>query len=130
MNAYAPYSQFPVGAALMAADGRVFSGANVENASLGVTMCAERVAVGAAASAGVRSIAAIAVAGGGPDGILPCGACRQVLAEFSLSVTIMRCRMDGSYVTHRLADLLPCAFSGPGIAQDDAQRELELSASS
>lgn len=112
MNAYAPYSQFHIGAAILAADGRVFTGANVENASLGLTICAERVALGAAVSAGVRSIVAIAVAGDGRSGVLPCGACRQALAEFSRSCVVVRCHPDGSYDTKILADLCPAPFTG------------------
>ena len=112
MNAYAPYSQFHVGAALLSADGRVFTGANVENASLGLTMCAERVALGTAISAGVRSILAIAVAGDGPSGILPCGACRQALLEFSRGAVVVRCRPDGSYDTKPLSELDPSPFTG------------------
>jgi cytidine deaminase len=112
LNAYAPYSQFHVGAALLAADGRVFTGANVENASLGLTMCAERVALGAAAAAGARGIAAIAVAAGDDEGVVPCGACRQVLAEFSPSVLVIRCRPDGSHGVTSLAELLSSPFTG------------------
>lgn len=85
-NAYAPYSHFLVGAALLAADGRVFLGANVENASFGATSCAERSAIFAAISTGVRDFAAIAISGAreGERGTVcpPCGICRQVLSEF------------------------------------------------
>ena len=86
-NAYAPYSGFKVGAALLCEDGEVFVGANVENSSFGLTNCAERSALFAAVSAGKRSFKAIAVVGGA-DGVVsdfcpPCGACRQALAEFS-----------------------------------------------
>jgi cytidine deaminase len=122
--AYAPYSQFRVGAALLGADGRVFTGANVENASYGLAMCAERVAVGTAAAAGVRSFVAIAVAGDNPDGVMPCGACRQVLAEFSENMLVLRCRPDGSYVKTYLRALMPAPFSGHTIA--DAEERLEL----
>lgn len=110
--AYAPYSQFRVGAALLAADGRIFTGASVENPSFGLSMCAERVAVGAAAAAGVRSFAAIAVAGDNPQGLIPCGACRQVLAEFSPDLPIIRCRPDGSYETFNLRELMPSPMTG------------------
>ena len=107
LNAYAPYSQFHVGAALLTADGRVFTGANIENASLSLSMCAERVAIGAAAAAGARSIVALAVAGGADaDGVVPCGACRQVLSEFSPSMLVVRCRPDGSYSITSLGRLL------------------------
>ncbi len=118
LNAYAPYSQFHVGSALIAADGRIFTGANVENASLGLSMCAERVALGSAIAAGVRSLAAIAIAGSGTDGVTPCGGCRQVLSEFNADLTVIRCRPDGTYDTMSLADLVPSAFTGRGIGED------------
>jgi len=115
LNAYAPYSQFHVGAALLAADGRVFTGANVENASLGLTMCAERVALGAAAAAGARSVVAVAVAGVDDDGVVPCGACRQVLSEFSPSMLIIRCRPDGAHTVTSLSKLLSSPFTGDSV---------------
>ena len=115
LNAYAPYSQFHVGTALLAADGRVFTGANVENASLGLSMCAERVALGAAAAAGVRSIAAIAVAGVDDEGVVPCGACRQVLSEFSPKMFIIRCRPDGTHSVTSLGELLSSPFTGESL---------------
>ncbi len=115
LNAYAPYSQFHVGAALLTADGRVFTGANVENASLGLSMCAERVALGAAAAAGARSLVAIAVAGCDDEGVVPCGACRQVLSEFSPKVLIIRCLPDGSHTVTSLADLLSSPFTGQTV---------------
>ena len=127
--AYAPYSQFRVGAALLAADGRVFTGANVENPSYGLSMCAERVAVGAAAAAGVRSFAAIAVAGESPAGLLPCGACRQVLAEFSPDIRVLRCRPDGTYEQMHLRDLMPSPLTGYSISSTSGDKEeLELAA--
>lgn len=79
-QAYAPYSHFAVGAALLAADGSLYTGVNVENASYGLTICAERTAVGNMVSAGVQEIKAVAVCT--VNGVAPCGACRQVLAEF------------------------------------------------
>lgn len=115
LNAYAPYSQFHVGSALLAADGRVFTGANVENASLGLSMCAERVALGAAAAAGARSIAAIAVAGVDDEGVVPCGACRQVLSEFSPKMLIIRCRPDGTHNVTSLGELLSSPFTGESL---------------
>lgn len=120
LYAYAPYSQFRVGAALMSADGRVFSGANVENASYGLSMCAERVAVGSAATAGARTFVAIAVAADdGTRGALPCGACRQVLTEFSAKMLVIRCHPDGSYSKESLDQLLPSPFGGESLAQRD-----------
>src|SRR3954452_18888106 len=80
-RAYCPFSNFPVGAALRTASGRIFQGVNVENVSFGLTICAERVAAGAAVAAGEREFTAIAVVSRG--GVSPCGACRQVLAEFN-----------------------------------------------
>jgi len=125
--AYAPYSQFRVGAALLAADGRVFTGANVENPSYGLSMCAERVAVGAAAAAGARSFVAIAVAGDSPGGLVPCGACRQVLAEFSPDLLVIRCRPDGSYEKFRMRDLMPTPLTGKAM-ESTVQSEMELAA--
>jgi cytidine deaminase len=82
-HSYSPYSRFPVGAAVLTADGTVISGCNVENASFGLTVCAERVALASAVAAGHRVFKALAVAGGsGPRGARPCGACLQALAEF------------------------------------------------
>jgi len=115
LNAYAPYSQFHVGAALLAADGRVFTGANVENASLGLTMCAERVAIGAAAAAGVRSVKAIAVASVDDEVTVPCGACRQVMSEFSPKMLVIRCRPDGTHDIMSLGELLSSPFTGESV---------------
>ncbi len=117
-NAYAPYSRFPVGAALLAADGRVFTGCNVENASFGLTNCAERVAIGKAVSEGAREFAAIAVVG--PEdqaGCTPCGACRQVLSEFGpdMPVIMPSAGPDGFEATSTDA-LLPGAFGPARLA--------------
>lgn len=90
-KAYAPYSRFQVGAALLASDGSVFTGCNVENSSYGLAMCAERVAIGKAVSEGKRSFAAIAVVALGKrgKGVRPCGACRQVMAEFGAKTRVI-----------------------------------------
>jgi homotetrameric cytidine deaminase len=115
--AYAPYSQFAVGAAVDTADGRRFTGANVENASYGMTVCAERTAVFAAVLGGAREIAAVAVCG--PDGATapPCGACRQVLAEFGApGVPLTYARADGGWTDTTLGDLLPAAFAPAALA--------------
>jgi cytidine deaminase len=106
-NAYAPYSKFCVGAALLTRSGRVFSGANVENVSLGLTICAERVCVGAAIAAGETDFEMIAVAADSAVPVVPCGACRQVLAEFSPSLEILSSTLNGETTSFRLEELLP-----------------------
>ncbi len=88
-NAYAPYSNFRVGAALLTKSGKVFTGVNVENSSYGLTMCAERVAVFKAVSEGERDFIKIAIVSSGGEKTYPCGACRQVLYEFSDSIEII-----------------------------------------
>jgi len=109
-QAYAPYSKFPVGAAVLTEEGQVFIGCNVENASFGLTNCAERAAVFAAVAAGHRQFAALAVATEG--GYSPCGACRQVLAEFSddLPILIIDARSEGRVEEVSLTELLPRRF--------------------
>jgi cytidine deaminase len=106
-HAYAPYSHFPVGAAVLAADGTVYTGANVENVSFGLTQCAERVAVQNAVAAGRRRLRAVAVAG--PEGISPCGACRQVMAEFGVR-TVLLAGPAGPPAVVPLVTLLPRPF--------------------
>jgi cytidine deaminase len=112
-RAFCPYSDFPVGAALRTASGRIFQGVNVENASFGLTICAERVAASAAVAAGERGFAEIAVVSRG--GVSPCGACRQFLAEFNPSLPIVMIDSLQPAVVHEasLADLLPGRFEGP-----------------
>jgi len=108
-RAYAPYSEHAVGCAVLTPGGEVFVGCNVENASYGLTVCAERVALFAAITAGERQVAALAVASG--PGAAMCGACRQVLAEFADAGTrIYLADAEGSYRERGLADLLPEAF--------------------
>ncbi len=110
-RAYAPYSGFRVGAALMCADGAVYGGCNVENASFGLSICAERVAVFRAVAEGRRSFVALAVTGSGPDPVYPCGACRQVLHEFAPDLTVVVANGRGEYWECKLEDLLPRAFN-------------------
>lgn len=117
-SAYVPYSNFPVGAALLTASGEVFRGANVENASYGLTVCAERTAVFAAALAGHREVVAIAVSAPRALRASPCGACRQVLNEFAPSkgeMTVVLESEDG-FQTTTLATLLPMAFGPRDLA--------------
>ncbi len=110
-RAYAPYSKFQVGAALLTENGEVFSGCNVENASYGLSICAERTAVFKALSEGVKSFSAIAISA--PRGGSPCGACRQVLNEFHPSIPIYLGDENGMLIcATSLQDLLPHAF-GP-----------------
>jgi cytidine deaminase len=109
-QAYAPYSSFHVGAALLASDGRIFSGCNVENISYGLTNCAERVAIGAAVAAGVREFLAVAVVADTGVPISPCGACRQVLAEFGVPLVMLANRTKREQF--RLDELLPRASTG------------------
>lgn len=110
-HAHAPYSKFQVGAAVLTADGEVFAGCNVENASYGLTICAERVAVGTAVAAGHKEIVAVAVASSG--GHSPCGACRQVLSEFGPAMEVILIDADDPTKTRTttLAALLPEQFS-------------------
>lgn len=111
-SAHAPYSGFAVGAALLCADGSVFTGCNVENLSFGLTMCAERVAVGAAVAAGKREFRCIAIAADSDEVISPCGACRQVLAEFNPGLTILSANLSGKVAEFSLEFLLPRASTG------------------
>ena len=111
-NAYVPYSHFPVGAALECADGSVFTGCNVENVALGSTICAERTAILKAVSEGRRKFVRIAIYGEGETYCMPCGACRQVMAEFSPdgNLEVLCTRSGGRYVSYRLNQLMPHAF--------------------
>lgn len=110
-HAYCPYSRYRVGAALETGDGRVFVGSNVENASYGLTICAERAAVVSAVSAGVRNFRRIVIASDSEPPAPPCGACRQVLAEFGSELEV---ESVGPLQTRRwtLRELLPDAFTG------------------
>ena len=109
--AYAPYSGFPVGAAVLGANGRIYSGCNVENASLGLTCCAERNAIFAMVAAGEREVREVLVVGDTAEALPPCGACRQVLAEFARpSVLVHMCDRTGAGRSVTVAELLPHVF--------------------
>jgi cytidine deaminase len=112
-RAYAPYSGFTVGAAVLTRSGAIYTGCNVENASYGLTMCAERVAIHNAVAAGEREVMAVAVAS--EPGATPCGACRQVLAEFAPQPEVLRVIVvdgRGNERPYTLEELLPASFSG------------------
>lgn len=111
-KAYAPYSHFPVGAALEGADGAVYTGCNVENAAYGSCICAERTALVKAVSEGCRSFRRLAVVGQGDDYCWPCGSCRQMLYEFAPDLEVLVANKDHQFVKYTLRQLLPCGF-GP-----------------
>src|SRR5437868_10539024 len=110
--AYAPYSKFTVGAALITLSGKVFRGCNVENVSLGLTICAERSAVATAIASGNRDLATVAIVTDSERPALPCGACRQVLAEFNPDLKIVSATLRGAREEHRLGELLPKPSQG------------------
>jgi|SRR5665647_1670182 len=110
-QAYAPYSGFRVGAALLTEEGHIYTGANVENASYGLTVCAERIAVFKAITTGERRFQSIAIAGSGSDYIYPCGACLQVLAEFSTNIKIIAVNENDDFREYYLGEMLPLVFS-------------------
>lgn len=119
-HAYCPYSSFPVGAALLTRDGRVFTGVNVENASYGLTVCAERSAISAAVAAGALDFDTIAIAADGPNPVTPCGACRQVLAEFGppqLRIVTASIHPPEATGVYTLNDLLPEAFDATSLTR-------------
>ena len=111
-RAYTPYSKFPVGAALLASNDQVFVGSNVENISFGLTMCAERVAVGAAVADGAKEFTLLAIVSDSSEPVVPCGACRQVLAEFSPALRIVSATLSGATAEFELGDLLPVPQQG------------------
>ncbi len=113
-NAYAPYSGFHVGAAVLGASGAIHAGCNVENASYPVSLCAERGAIAAAVAAGERALSAVAVVTAQGDPCPPCGMCRQALSEFGPDLDVVLVAADGRIVRTRLSTLLPDAF-GPGF---------------
>lgn len=118
LQAYAPASQFQVGAAVRAADGRLFVGCNVENASYGLTVCAERNAVAAAVAAGARELVSVAVATDLEAPARPCGACRQVLAEFGQDMAVWLLGRHDVVVATSLSRLLPDPFTFRSFRRD------------
>ena len=114
-QAYAPYSGFKVGAALLTKTGKIFTGCNVENVSLGLTICAERSAIATAIAQGSKDVIAIAVVTAGKKPAIPCGACRQVLAEFNPNMKVLAATIGGELQEFNLAELLP--FPSQGILE-------------
>jgi cytidine deaminase len=106
-HAYAPYSNFAVGAALLTKSGKVFTGCNVENLSLRLTVCAEEAAVAAAVANGEKEFVAVAVVADSKEPAMPCGGCRQILAEFNPTMEVITSTVDGREEKFRLNDLLP-----------------------
>lgn len=106
-HAYAPYSSFQVGAALLTEGEKLYAGCNVENISFGLTMCAERVAVGAALADGNDRFQLLAIVSDSKEPVVPCGACRQVLAEFNPKLRILSSTLAGATTEFRLDELLP-----------------------
>lgn len=117
-KAYAPYSHFKVGAALLTKDGKIYTGCNVENASYSHTVCAERVALFKAVCAGAKSFQAIAIVTELDDPASPCGACRQVLAEFSGDIQIIMANTKGKIIVSNIKELLPLAFNRNNLGED------------
>jgi len=109
-KAYTPYSKFKVGAAVLCDDGKIFSGCNIENASFGLSICAERVAFFKAISEGSTKIKAIAVIGNTNKPCSPCGACRQVISEFGEDIPLIMTNLKGDVMIKKIKELLPEAF--------------------
>jgi cytidine deaminase len=118
-SAYTPYSGFSVGAAVRTDDGTVFSGANVENASYGLSMCAERTAIFKAVSEGYKDLDAIAIVGKDGSEAAPCGACRQVMREFNSELSIILTDADSKPKKTSLAELLPNSFGPDSLDGED-----------
>jgi cytidine deaminase len=118
-NAYVPYSGFHVGAAVLAPDGRIFTGCNVENASYGASICAERTAIVKAISEGAAQISAIAITSDSKDLTFPCGICRQVIAEFGTrDIHLICANKNGDYKEYGMNEILPNAFIRDAMNKD------------
>ncbi|SMB91000.1 cytidine deaminase [Desulfonispora thiosulfatigenes DSM 11270] len=118
-NAYAPYSKFKVGAALLSNKEEVFTGCNVENASFGLTNCAERTAIFKAVSDGKKDFKAIALASDSDKIITPCGACRQVLLEFGPHIDVVMANNKGEYKVNKVMDLIPNGFDTEYLEEEN-----------
>ena len=118
-KAYTPYSKFKVGAAVLCADGKIFTGCNIENASFGLTVCAERVAIFKAISEGSTKFEAIAVIGDTEKPCSPCGACRQVMSEFCEDTPLIMANSKGDVKIKKVKELLPEAFGKNDLLSGD-----------
>ena len=117
LHAYSPYSRVKIGAAVLTADGKLFSGSNMENASYGLACCAERTAIFKAVSEGEKEIVAIAIVGKSEDFTKPCGACRQVMVEFNPRMKVLRRGLDGFSEDGTAGALLPAHFNLPELSR-------------
>lgn len=122
-NAYAPYSNIKVGASLLTSTGKIYSGCNVENASYGLTICAERNAIGCAIAHGECNFVAIAIVNSTEKIITPCGACLQVIAEFSKNLKIICISMDGNIYRTDLSSLFPKPFDFPHLPKEKQEQK-------
>jgi cytidine deaminase len=122
VHAHAPYSRLHVGAAVLDRSGRVFTGVNVENASYGLTVCAERNALAAAVGAGARAPLGLVVVSSAPHAITPCGACRQVLLELAPELPVRCYGRDGSEIVTTVRELLPHAFAASDVPRGGRKR--------
>lgn len=117
-NSYSPYSNFPIGAALLCKNGEIYTGTNVENASYGLTNCAERTAIFKAVSEGVQEFDTMVVVADTERPIPPCGACRQVILEFGEDIQVILANLKGDYQQYQIKDLLPGAFNRKDMEND------------
>lgn len=124
-KAYVPYSHFAVGAALLTREGKVYLGANIENASYGLTTCAERTAIFKAVSEGERDFVAMAVVADSEELSAPCGACRQVMAEFGEDIRVIMVNLEGKRLEMTSGELLPQAFTAKNMAGAGQKRPLK-----
>lgn len=116
-NSYSPYSRYPVGAALLAEDGSIYTGCNMENVSYPASLCAERNALGSAIADGKRKFRAIAIVGSPEDYTMPCGICRQALAEFQVPLIICG-KSEDDYRTYTLEEIFPASFTADELKKE------------
>ena len=125
-NAYVPYSNFPVGAALLTKEGKVYRGCNIECASYGGTNCAERTAIFKAVSEGDRNIEAIAVVSDLDDYTYPCGICRQVIVEYGRDIKLIIGKSEDEFKVYTINDLLPNSFTPEDLEKKEAVKNNDI----